>query len=121
MRRRPLRLATQTMLLQIIVVAVVAAVGFTLAALLLRHELELQYEQRALAIARSVAQEPGLADQVRTGRPDPNGPVQRYADHVCRATDALFVVVADRDGIRYSHTDPGLIGKRVSTDPSEPL
>lgn len=121
MRRRPLRLATQTMLLQTVVVAVVAAAGFTLAALLLRHEIELQYEQRALAIARSVAQEPGLADQIRTGPPSADGQVQAYAERVRTNTNALFVVIADRDGIRYSHTDPALIGKRVSTDPSGPL
>jgi two-component system CitB family sensor kinase len=109
------------MLLQTVVVAVVAAAGFTLATLLLRHEIELQYEQRALAIARSVAQDPGLADLVRFGRPSPDGEVQRYAERVRRATNALFVVVADRDGIRYSHTDLSQIGKRVSTDPSGPL
>jgi two-component system, CitB family, sensor kinase len=39
--RRPLRLATQTMLLQTVVVAVVAMAGFILATLLLRHEIEL--------------------------------------------------------------------------------
>ncbi|WP_412538221.1 sensor histidine kinase [Longispora sp. K20-0274] len=121
MKRRPLRLATQTMLLQVVVIAVVAAAGFTLATLLLRQEIEQEYEQRALAIARSVAQQPGLAERVATGAPDPDGEVQRSAERVRVATDALFVVVADARGIRYSHTDPGLIGRVVSTDPSEPL
>jgi two-component system CitB family sensor kinase len=109
------------MLLQTVVVAVVATVGFTIAILLLRHEIEKQYEQRALAIARTVAQEPGLADLVRTGRPTADGEVQRYAERVRRSTNALFVVIADRDGIRYSHTDLNMIGRRVSTDPSGPL
>ena len=121
MNRRPLRLATQTMLLQVVVIAVVAAAGFTLAALLLRHELEQQYEQRALAIARSVAQQPGLGDLVQSGEPSPDGEVQRIAEKVRQATNALFVVITDRDGIRFSHTDPAMIGKRVSTDPSGPL
>ncbi|MFR9777047.1 ATP-binding protein [Micromonospora sp. MS34] len=121
MSRRPLRLATQTMLLQVVVVAVVAAVGFTLATILLRQEIERQYEQRALAIARTVAQRPGLGDAVAAGRPNTDGEVQRYAEQVRAATHALFVVVADHDGIRYSHTDPRMIGLRVSTDPSEPL
>jgi two-component system CitB family sensor kinase len=121
MTRRPLRLATQTMLLQVVVVAIVAAAGFVLATLLLRHEIEQQYEQRALAIARSVAQQPGLGDQVRSGQPSTSGPVQAYAEQVRIATNALFVVIADRNGIRFSHTDPAMIGKRVSTDPSGPL
>ncbi|WP_212823359.1 sensor histidine kinase [Catellatospora sp. TT07R-123] len=121
MPRRPLRLATQTMLLQVVVVAIVAAAGFTIAALLLRSELEQQYLQRALAIARTTAREPGLAAKVADGRPDPGGEVQAYAERVRTATNALFVVIADRDGIRYSHTDPAQVGKRVSTDPSGPL
>ncbi|WP_213453481.1 sensor histidine kinase [Rhizomonospora bruguierae] len=121
MKRRPLRLATQTMLLQVVVVAVVAGAGFTLATLLLRTELERQYEQRALAIARSVAQRPGLGDEVGAGTPAATGEVQRYAEQVRGANDALFVVIADRDGIRFSHTDPRLIGEHVSTDPSGPL
>jgi two-component system, CitB family, sensor kinase len=109
------------MLLQVVVVAIVATAGFTLAALLLRHEIEAQYEQRALAIARSVAQQPGLAEMIRSGRPSPDGAVQQYAERVRRSTKALFVVITDKDGIRYSHTDLAMIGKRVSTDPSGPL
>ncbi|SBT46317.1 two-component system, CitB family, sensor kinase [Micromonospora narathiwatensis] len=109
------------MLLQVVVVAIVAAAGFTLATLLLREELEQQYEQRALAIARSVAQRPGLAEEVRTGTPSVAGDVQRYAEQVRTANNALFVVIADRDGIRFSHTDGRLIGEHVSTDPSGPL
>ncbi|MEV6970825.1 sensor histidine kinase [Hamadaea sp. NPDC051192] len=121
MSRRPLRLATQTMLLQVVVVAIVAAAGFTLAVLLLRYEIEEQYKQRVLAVARSVAQEPGLGDQVRTGRPDVDGPVQAYAERVMTATEASFVVITDADGIRFSHKEPDRIGQRVSTDPSGPL
>ena len=121
MSRRPLRLATQTMLLQVVVVTIVAGAGFALATLLLRHELERQFEQRALGIARTTAREPGLADWITQGRPDPAGPVQAYAERVRTSTHALFVVIADRNGIRYSHTDTSLIGQPVSTDPSGPL
>ncbi|MGW5671782.1 sensor histidine kinase [Micromonospora sp. NPDC003776] len=109
------------MLLQVVVVAVVAAAGFSLATWLLRNELEQQYEQRALAIARSVAQHPGLAEAVRTGSPSADGDVQRYAEQVRRANKALFVVITDRAGIRFSHTDARLVGQHVSTDPSGPL
>jgi len=87
----------------------------------LRHDLEKQYEQRALAIARSVAASPGFADAVVSGEPDPNGPVQRRAESVRRRTEALYVVVTDDQGIRYSHPVPDNVGQPVSTSPEQAL
>ncbi|MFB9238616.1 ATP-binding protein [Plantactinospora siamensis] len=120
MTRRP-RLATQTMLSQVVIIAVLAGAGFLLVAGLLRRELEWQFEQRALGVAQAVAEHPGLGDAVRTGRPDPAGAVEAYAEQVRQRTGALFVVVTDSNGVRFSHPDRGQIGRRVSTDPSEPL
>ena len=91
------------------------------AALVLRHDLSGEYEQRALAIARSVAQEPGLADAVTDGRPTTRGPVQQAAERVRTATGALYVVVTDTRGIRYSHPTLGNIGAKVSTSPDAAL
>ncbi|NJC70679.1 sensor histidine kinase [Planosporangium thailandense] len=116
-----MKLATQTMVLQVVVIAVLAGVGFLLVTTLLRAELERQFQHRALAVAQTVAARPGLGDEVRTGRPDPDGAIQRYAEQVRHNTHALFVVITDDAGIRYSHTDTGQIGKRVSTDPSAAL
>ena len=91
------------------------------AALVLRHDLSREYEQRALAIARSVAQEPRLADEVTAGRPTTTGPVQRAAERVRVATHALYVVVTDARGIRYSHPTLRNVGAKVSTSPDEAL
>ena len=87
----------------------------------LRHDLSREYEQRALAIARSVAQEPGLANDVTQGEPAVDGPVQREAERVRKATHALYVVVTDDRGIRYSHPNTANIGEVVSTSPDEAL
>jgi two-component system CitB family sensor kinase len=87
----------------------------------LRDDLEKQYEQRALAIARSVASSPALAAQVAEGRPDPQGPVQRAAERVRVGTGALYVVVTDDRGIRFSHPTVANIGQRVSTSPDAAL
>src|SRR5712692_7507919 len=43
------------------------------------------------------------------------------AERIRHATGASFVVVANLQGIRYSHPDPAKIGKKLSTDPSIPL
>jgi len=87
----------------------------------LHDDLSEQYEQRALAIARSVAQQPGLAAQVEGRRPSATGPVERAAEDVRRSTGALYVVVTDSDGIRFSHPNRSLIGKLVSTSPDAAL
>ena len=104
------------LLLSLVVVLCTAA-----AVVVLRKDLTEQYEQRALAIARSVAQRPGLATAVTTTDPDPAGPVEQEAEAVRRATGALYVVVTDDQGIRYSHPTRARIGERVSTSPDEAL
>lgn len=113
-RRRP-RLATRALLAQVAVLLVILGSGFGLVAVMLRSELEQQYEQRALAVARAVAADPAVAAEV--ARHDRSGDVQRRAEAVRRRSGVLFVVVADDHGIRYSHPEPARIGQRVSTDP----
>ncbi|MFI9274283.1 ATP-binding protein [Kitasatospora sp. NPDC052896] len=115
-RRRP-RLATQTLLAQVAVLCVVLGGGFALTADLLRTSSERSYEQRALAVARSTAENPVVVDRIAAGT-DPRGEVQQAAEAVMRRTGMLFVVVTDSHGIRYSHPDPALLGKEVSTAPT---
>jgi two-component system CitB family sensor kinase len=117
-RFRRMRFTRQLLLLQITVVSALVLIGFGLVAWLLNGNLESQYKQRALAVARAVAADPGLGDQVRAG----NQPaVQQTALGQGVATKALFVVVTDARGIRLAHPDTTLIGKPVSTDPSDAL
>jgi two-component system CitB family sensor kinase len=104
------------LLLSLVVLLCTAA-----AVVVLRKDLTEQYEQRALAIARSVAQRPGLATAVTTTSPSADGPVEAEAEAVRRATGALYVVVTDDRGIRFSHPTRSRIGERVSTSPEEAL
>jgi two-component system CitB family sensor kinase len=120
-RPRRLRFTTQALLLQLGVLVLVLAAGLGLVTLLVRDELEGQYEQRALGIAHSVAADPVFAAGITAGAPSRRGTVQAWAEAVRRRTGALFVVVTDDQGVRYSHPNPDLIGQRVSTDPSVAL
>jgi two-component system CitB family sensor kinase len=113
------RFATQMLALQIGVVTVVVAVGLTLISWLLDSDLTAQYEQRALAVARSVAADPAVGTAAAGG--DPGHVVQARAEAVRQRTGALFVVVTDRTGLRLSHPNPDLLGQPVSTDPSAAL
>jgi two-component system CitB family sensor kinase len=118
---RRLRLTTQALLLHLGVLVLVLAAGLGLVALLLRSELEGQYEQRALGIAHTVAADPEVASGVAAAPPSRSGPVQELAERVRQQTGALFVVVTDDRGVRYSHPTAELIGQTVSTDPSVAL
>lgn len=118
---RRLRFTTQALLLHLGVLVLVLGAGLGLVALLLRSELERQFEQRALAIAHSVAADPEVSRGVLAGPPSPGGDVERLAEGVRGRTGALFVVVTDAHGVRYSHPNHDEIGRRVSTDPSVAL
>ena len=132
MRRRRLRFSTELLALQVAVVAAVVVVGFALFAVLLDRQLSSEYGQRALAVARSFAQDSDLRDEVAaysagdTAGPSlapalAAGPVQAGAEAVRVRNDALFVVVTDDRGLRLAHPDPAELGLPVSTDPSTAL
>jgi len=104
-----------------LLLSLVVLLGTAAAVVVLRRDLTDQFEQRALAVARSVAQRPGLAEAVTGTAPTAGGQVQRDAEAVRRATGALYVVVTDDRGIRFSHPNPARIGERVSTSPEEAL
>src|SRR4051812_21280143 len=108
----------QLLLLQLTVLVAVVASGFGVVAWRLEAGLEAQFEQRALAVARSVAAQPRLADEVVTRD---SADLQARALAAQRATGALFVVVTDDQGVRLAHPDPARIGERVSTSPDAVL
>lgn len=98
---------------------VVLATGLFLAPL--SNQLDDQAMRRALAIAQTTAAMPQIAEDLQSTRPSVDGPVQREAEQIRKASGAEYVVVMDRHGTRWSHTDLDQIGGHVSTDPSQAL
>ncbi|MYZ34074.1 MULTISPECIES: sensor histidine kinase [unclassified Streptomyces] len=122
-RRRfgwPRRVFSQVLLMQLAIAAGVTVLATGLFLAPFSKELDDQAMSRALAIAETTASAE-VADDLLASRPTPGGPVQAEADRIRRATGAEYVVIMDRRGIRWSHTDIGQIGKVVSTDPSAAL
>lgn len=107
--------------MQLAIAAGVAVLATGLFLAPLGEQLDDQAMRRALAIAQTTAQRPRLAHDLRSTAPSPDGPVQREAERIRKATGAEYVVVLDRRGVRWSHTDPRRIGGPVSTDPGEAL
>mgnify|MGYP002651845565 CR=1 FL=1 len=123
-----MRLRTQVLLLQLSVIAVSLGVGFGVVLAGTDDRSRDEYAQRALAIAQSVAADRETVSEVaESDRSDldvsqlANGPIQAQASAVRERTGALFVVIANANGIRLSHPDRGEVGKHVSTDPTKAL
>jgi two-component system CitB family sensor kinase len=112
---------SQLLLMQVTIAAGVAVLATGLFLAPLGQQLDAQAMRRALAIAETTAAQPQIAEDFRTSRPTPDGPVQREAERIRRASGAEYVVVMNLRGVRWSHTDPRRIGEVVSTDPSRAL
>lgn len=109
------RLSSRILAGQLAILLVTSVAGFVLFALAQRDQLDAQNEQRALAIAQTVAAEPEIRDVMAHG--DGGDLVQSVAQRIRAASKASYVVVIDMRGVRHSHPDAALIGQRVS----EPL
>jgi two-component system, CitB family, sensor kinase len=117
--RRARPLATQVLLLQIGVIVATVVVGAAVSFWLVSTQIDEQYKERSLAIGHAVAATPDILDAFDD--PDPSRTIQPIAEAIRRSAGASFVVVANQEGIRYSHPNPERIGERVSTDPSPAL
>lgn len=118
--------AARIMTLQFLVVGLMILVAAAGAMWVTVERVNEQAQERALAIARTLAADPEIrakvaayaeegvleADALRTGY------VQRAAEAVRVRTGAFFVVITEDRGIRLAHPTPGLLGQKVSTDPA---
>jgi two-component system, CitB family, sensor kinase len=121
--RRLQRLSTQVVIMMVAILVVTLAAGFAVVQRNLNRQLDVQYEHRALAVAQALASQPGLQQAVLAGDPGgvgPDGAVQAMAMAAATGTGAAFVVVTNKDGIRYSHPKTWLIGKPVGYPDREP-
>ncbi|MCT7352645.1 sensor histidine kinase [Streptomyces sp. 15-116A] len=117
----PRRVFSQVLLMQLAIAAGVAVLATGLFLAPLGDQLDDQAMRRALAIAQTTAEQDRIADDLRSTPPSPDGPVQREAERIRETTGAEYIVVMDRRGVRWSHTDPRRIGGHVSTDPGQAL
>jgi two-component system CitB family sensor kinase len=108
-RRRTL--ASQILIGVLGILIVTTSLGGFLYVTLSGRTLDQEYEHRALGIADTVAQMPDIRAALIAH--DPTRVIQTLAEQVRRSSGAAYVVVTDRQGIRYSHPNPALIGQRL--------
>jgi two-component system, CitB family, sensor kinase len=103
-----LSLATQLFLLQVIVVGLMVATGGFLAFLDARGDSEVSARRRVLDVAQTLARSQDVDSALHDA--DPARRLQPLAESVRHVTGVDFVVIMNRDRVRYSHPDPARIG-----------
>lgn len=116
-RLRPL--STQILLLQVAIIVLTVSAGFAVSLRQARAQIDRQEGDQSLAIARSVASMPTVRAAFALRHPE--RVIDPIAERIRARTHAAFIVVANRQGIRYSHPDKSKIGEKISTDPSVAL
>ncbi|MGH3634100.1 MAG: PAS domain-containing protein, partial [Mycobacterium sp.] len=116
-RHRGWRLSTQVLFVLLGILLIAAVADAILSYRDARADIDKQAGDKSLAVARMVATDPVVTGAF--GTPDPARMIEPIAERIRRAAGAAFVVVANRQGIRYSHPDPALIGTSLLHDPGE--
>jgi len=131
--RIDLRLGTQVLLVQLVIVTLALIVAFALFAAYNRHRLNVQYGIHAMDIARVVASAPTVLNNISqydAAPPTPipgfvdelaTGPIQSIASRVQQRTHVLFVVVANTHSIRLAAPERDMLGHQVPGDFTQAL
>lgn len=117
--RRRMTLRAQLLLLQVVIVLITVVGTGGVAIFTQQHQLRANYRDRMIGVAQSVSTNPAIIHAF--GDADPSQTIQPITELISKSSGIAYAVVMNADGIRYSHPDPSLIGKHVSTDPSEVL
>ncbi|KJY43874.1 histidine kinase [Streptomyces sp. NRRL B-1568] len=102
--------ATQMFVLQVLIVLLLVVAAAVTLLLQARSDRFQAARDRSLAAAEAFAHGPGMVATLRS--PDPAAVLQPLAESARREGGVDFIVVMNREGIRYSHPDPTLIGKK---------
>jgi two-component system sensor histidine kinase DcuS len=107
--KTPLKLSTSVMLMVSGVILSVLVVVHILLFSQLTRLAENTVREKALAVARTLALTPEVA-QGLLGQ-GPPGVIQRLAEAARQRNDLFFVVITDMNRIRFSHPNTSLLGK----------
>jgi len=137
--RIDLRLATQVLLLQLVIVTLTLVVAFVLFAEFNRRRIDIQLGVHALDIARVAASSPTVVsnisryddisrDDAAPLTPSPalvdelaTGPLQTVAARVEKRTHMLFVEIANIHGVTLASPRRDMLGNRVAADITQPM
>ncbi|MFJ2563955.1 SpoIIE family protein phosphatase [Streptomyces sp. NPDC094154] len=108
---RPRSVAGQVFLLQVVIAVLIVAAALIALVLQAGDDSTKDARERSLGIAETLAYAPDTL-KAMTG-PDPSKVLQPVAQKIMKGADVDLVVIYSKDGIRYTHSNPALIGKPV--------
>lgn len=107
---------TMILLIGLLIMAIIIVMGVFLN-YFVTETLETQLGKQALSVAESVALNPDIAEAFEQAEPE--AIIQPLVSPILQSTDAEFIVVGNKDEIRYSHPNPELIGKKMIGEDNE--
>jgi sensor histidine kinase regulating citrate/malate metabolism len=110
-RSLPTSLKAQMICLVFLLVFSLTLIAGGLYTAMISEVLEDQIGKRALQVSRTVAQMPMVKHQIV--KPRPEGKLQAFAEQIREEVGAEFIVIGNRDGIRFSHPKPDRLGKKM--------
>ncbi|MEV6104310.1 SpoIIE family protein phosphatase [Streptomyces sp. NPDC051940] len=113
-RRRARTVAGQVFLLQVAIIVPLVAAAAVALLLQAKAAAEREARNRSIAVAEAFANSPGIVEALES--PDPTAVLQPKAEEARKRGHVDFVVVLNRDGIRYTHPLPDRIGKKFVGD-----
>jgi two-component system CitB family sensor kinase len=81
--------------------------------------IENQVGKRALSVAQTLSEIPELRQAFQTE--EPSKIIQPLAERIRKKTDAEFIVVGNKQGIRYAHPVPNRLGKKMVGGDNSPV
>lgn len=103
-------LAGQVFLLQVAIVVLLVAAAVAALVLQSRADSEREARNRSVAVAETFANSPGM--EAALNSPDPTAVLQPKAEAARKGSGVDFIVVLNRDAIRFTHPLPDRIGKK---------
>jgi two-component system CitB family sensor kinase len=114
-----LKLQTKLILLiGSLLLLILAAFGLTIESMH-TDTVKKQIGTRALDLAETVALLPEIRRAFQTD--NPSATIQPLVESIRQVADAEFIVVGNREGVRYSHPQPEQIGKSMVGGDNEPV
>ncbi len=107
----PVNLQTRMILLVCLLVLSLTLVAGGMYTTMIGDVLEEQIGKRALQVSKTVALIPTVREQIL--KPHPDGTLQQLAEKIRLETGAEFIVIGNRDSIRFSHPKEDRLGKQM--------
>ncbi|ATW52116.1 SpoIIE family protein phosphatase/ATP-binding protein [Streptomyces peucetius] len=115
----PRSVAGQVFLLQLALVVLLVAVALVALVLQDRRQATAEARDRSLAVAAAFANSPGIVNAMTS--PHPTAVLQPLAERARKVSGVDYIVMLSPYGFRWTHPDPKVIGKHVTTSYDQAL